>query len=115
MNGGILMSSQKIVTLTSKNFEEEVMKSQVPVLVDFWAPWCGPCRAVGPILDELADEMDGQFKIAKLNVDDEGEVAGKYRIMSIPTLMVFKNGEMVEKIIGAKSKSELQDLFKKHM
>ncbi|AEV69623.1 thioredoxin [Acetivibrio clariflavus] len=109
------MASEKVVIINKNNFEEEVLKSDKAVLVDFWAPWCGPCRAVGPIVDELADEYEGRAKISKLNVDDEGELAAKFRVMSIPTIMIFKNGEVVEKVIGARSKSELISLLDKHI
>ena len=109
------MENGKVLTLTRENFDQEVVNSSNTVLVDFWAPWCGPCRAVGPLIDELAEEYDGKAKIAKLNVDDEGELAAKFKIMSIPTIMIFKNGEVVEKLIGARSKSELSELIDKHM
>ncbi len=109
------MATEKVTVITKNNFEEEVLKSDKTVLVDFWAPWCGPCRAVGPIVDELASEYDGRAKVSKLNVDDEGEIAAKFRVMSIPTLMIFKNGDVVEKVIGARSKSELASLIDKHI
>jgi len=100
------MASDKVITLTKDNFEQEVLKSDVPVLVDFWASWCGPCRAVAPVIDELAVEFDGRAKVGKVNVDEEGELTAKFRIMSIPTIMLFKGGQMVEKVIGARSKQE---------
>lgn len=109
------MAAEKITILTKDNFEQEVVSSDKVVMVDFWAPWCGPCRAVGPIMDELSEEYDGKAKVAKLNVDDEGEIAAKFRIMSIPTIMIFKNGEVVEKLIGARPKTELAGLIDKHM
>lgn len=109
------MENGKVLTLTRENFDQEVVNSSNTVLVDFWAPWCGPCRAVGPLIDELAEEYDGKAKIAKLNVDDEGELAAKYKIMSIPTIIIFKNGEAVEKLLGARSKSDLSQLIDKHM
>ena len=93
--------------VTTANFEEVVLKSSTPVLVDFWAEWCGPCRAVGPILDQIADEHGDKIKIVKLNTDEESAIAIKYGITSIPTLNVFVNGEVVKTIIGAKPKPSL--------
>lgn len=105
------MASANIVILTKDNFEEEVLKSDKPVVVDFWAQWCGPCRAVGPIMDELSEEFSQKAKIGKVNVDEQGELAAKFRIMSIPTVMLFKDGEMKEKVIGARSKEEFSKLI----
>ena len=93
--------------VTTANFEDVVLKSSTPVLVDFWAEWCGPCRAVGPILDQIADEHGDKIKIVKLNIDEESAIAIKYGITSIPTLNVFVNGEVVKTIIGAKPKPAL--------
>ncbi|MCX8130390.1 MAG: thioredoxin [Clostridia bacterium] len=109
------MASEKIIVLTKDNFEQEVLKSNEPVLVDFWAQWCGPCRAVSPIMDELANEYDGRAKVAKVNVDEQGELAEKFRVMSIPTVMLFKDGQMVEKIIGARSKNEFSGMINKNI
>ena len=109
------MASDKVVALTKDNFEQEVVNSDKPVLIDFWASWCGPCRAVAPVMDELAEEFNGKAKICKINVDDEAELSAKFRIMSIPTIMLYKNGEMVEKVIGARSKEEFSKLIEKNL
>lgn len=107
------MANANVVTFTDSNFEAEVLKSSQPVLVDFWAVWCGPCRAIAPVVDELANEYQGKAKIGKLNVDENQAIAGKYGIRSIPTLLVFKNGQVVEQIIGAQPKSKLVDALNK--
>jgi thioredoxin 1 len=111
----LFMASDKVIIITKDNFEQEVINSDKPVLVDFWAQWCGPCRAVAPIMDELADDFDGKAKIGKINVDEQGELAAKFRIMSIPTVMLFKDGQMVEKVIGARSKAEFETLLQKNL
>ena len=95
------------VVITDQNFEEEVLKSNTPVLVDFWAPWCTPCKIVGPIVEELAKEYEGKVKVGKMNVD-ENQTAGQYGIMSIPTLLIFKNGQPVESVVGAQSKDTIK-------
>ncbi len=105
----------KEVTITQDNFESEVLQSKVPVLVDFWAEWCVPCRMVAPVLEEIASEYDGKVKIAKVNVDELGELAGQFNIISIPTLMVFKGGEVVNQQVGAGSKQAIEDLFTPHL
>ena len=89
------------VEVTDATFQEEVLKSNVPVLVDFWAVWCGPCRTIHPIIEELAQEYDGRLKVARLDVDKNNQIASQFRIMSIPSLLFFKNGEKVDQIIGA--------------
>ena len=109
------MASDKVLIITKDNFEQEVINSDKPVLVDFWAQWCGPCRMVAPIMDELAEDFDGKAKIGKVNVDEQGELAAKFRIMSIPTVMLFKDGQMVEKVIGARSKAEFANLLHKNL
>jgi thioredoxin 1 len=107
--GGNIMSA---IQITKDNFESEVLKSSVPVLVDFWAAWCGPCKMVGPIVDEVAKELEGKAKVGKINVDEEQHLAREFAIMSIPTLIVFKDGQVVNKIVGARSKAELIELLK---
>ncbi|MBI4078764.1 MAG: thioredoxin [Candidatus Levybacteria bacterium] len=95
------------LTLTDQTFEQEVLKSQLPVLVDFWAPWCAPCRIVSPIVEELAKEYEGKLKVGKMNVD-ENQTAARFGIMSIPTLLIFKNGKPVKTMIGAQAKDNLK-------
>lgn len=107
------MANSNIVNVNINNFNQEVEKSPVPILVDFWAPWCGPCRAVAPILDQLAAKYDGKIKIGKVNVDEESALASKFRVMSIPTLILFKDGIIVQQVVGLRSIQELEDLIKK--
>ena len=96
-----------IVTLTDNTFDEEIKGSSAPVLVDFWAEWCGPCKMIAPVLEEIADDTNGQLRIGKLNIDENLEVARKFEVMSIPTLILFKDGEAQHRIIGARGKGQL--------
>jgi thioredoxin 1 len=96
-----------VAPVSDKSFQSDVLESKEPVLVDFWAEWCGPCRAVAPVLEEVAGELNGKLKIVKLNVDENPETAAKYGIQSIPTLMIFKNGEMASRQIGASPKAKI--------
>jgi thioredoxin 1 len=105
------MSSANIVTITTDNFEKEVLKSTQPVLVDFWAEWCGPCKMLTPILDELAEEYAGRIKIGKINIDDHQMLAAQYGIRSIPTLLLFNQGQVSEQLVGLRSKRELKTSF----
>ena len=100
------------ITLTAANFEQEVLQSDKPVLVDFWATWCGPCRMVAPVVAEIAEEMAGAVKVGKVNVDDEPELAVKYGISSIPSLLVFKGGDPVNRAVGARPKAAIEALLK---
>ncbi|NLC42650.1 MAG: thioredoxin [Clostridiales bacterium] len=105
------MASDKVVNLTLDNFEEEVENSNLPVLVDFWAAWCGPCKMIAPIIDQLADEFDGKAKIAKVNVDENRDLSIRFQVQSIPTLLLFKDGEVVNQMVGARPKAELVKLL----
>jgi thioredoxin 1 len=99
---------------TDVNFQKEALESNIPVLVDFYADWCGPCKMIAPIVAELAGEYEGVFKIGKLNVDQEQDTAEKYKVMSIPTLIIYKNGEAVDKVVGLVSKQVLQEKLEAH-
>ncbi len=103
------------VVLTDQNFKEEILNSVVPALVDFWAPWCAPCKMVSPAVEEIANQYNGKIKVGKLNVDDAPVIASQYSIMSIPTLMIFKGGEVVDKIIGAVPKEHIEEKVKAHI
>jgi thioredoxin 1 len=99
--------------ITDANFETEVLNSEIPVMVDFWAPWCGPCRALAPVIDQVAEEYTGKVKVVKLNTDENPESAVKFRITSIPNLIIFKQGKPVDQLIGAVSKEKIADAFAK--
>jgi len=98
-----------ITELSSDSFEQEVLQSGQPVLVDFWAPWCGPCRMIGPVVEELAGENADSLKVAKINIDDAQDIASTYGVSSIPTLMIFKNGDVIDRFVGVQPKSRLQE------
>ena len=102
-----------IVKLSNENFQEEIMNSELPVLVDFYAEWCGPCKMISPIIDELAESYDGKIKVAKLDIDQSGDIASSQGVMSIPTIIFFKNGEKVEESTGALDKGQLEELIQK--
>lgn len=107
------MASADVVTLKDASFETDVIKSDVPVLVDFWATWCGPCKAIAPLVDEVAREYKGKLKVGKVDVDENQEIAQKYGIRSIPTILLFKGGKVVDMLIGAVPKQKLVDSVKK--
>jgi len=101
------------IQITTDNFQDEVLGSPVPVLLDFWAPWCGPCRMIAPVIDQIANEYSGQLKVGKINIDDNGPLAEMHGIVSIPTLIVYNNGEIVSQKNGAGSKYDIEAMFKK--
>ncbi len=107
------MASPNVVTLTEQNFAQEVLQSATPTLVDFWAEWCGPCKMIAPVLDELADEFLGRARVGKVNIDDHQALAAQYGIRAIPTLLLFKKGEVIEQLVGAKSKRDLKASLEK--
>ena len=107
------MASEAIVELNDSSFDTEVINSEKPVLVDFWAPWCGPCKALGPVIEEISNDFVDRVKVGKVNVDENPEISMKFGIRSIPTLLVFKNGEVQDQIIGAVPKSEIEKALEK--
>ncbi|MCK5710786.1 MAG: thioredoxin [Deltaproteobacteria bacterium] len=109
------MASDAIIVLSDSTFESEVVNSDVPVLVDFWAPWCGPCRAVAPIVEEISSSYEGKIKVGKMNVDENQSTTMKFGIRSIPTLIMFKGGEAVDQIIGAVPKGEIERVVEKSL
>jgi thioredoxin 1 len=109
------MASEKIQTLTDSNFDSSVSESGLPVLVDFWAEWCGPCKRIAPIVDALASELDGRLVVAKLNVDDSPNTAGRLGIRGIPTLLLFKGGQIVESVVGLVGKEDLKRVLEPHL
>ncbi len=107
--------SERITNLTDASFDEHVKASEVPVLVDFWAEWCGPCKMIAPVLEEIAEEQAGKVEVVKLNIDDNLGVAGRFDVMSIPTLILFKDGEPAMRIVGAKGKGQLLQELSAHL
>lgn len=108
-----IMASENLKELNDANFEQEVLNASTPALVDFWAPWCGPCRVVGPIVEELAREYAGKVKVAKMNVDENPITPGKYGIRGIPTLILFKDGQAIDQIVGAVPKGQIEAMLKR--
>ena len=109
------MTADPIVQLNEETFDEFVQRSEGPLLVDFWASWCGPCKTVAPMLEQLAQEFDGRARVAKVNVDDSGDLSARFGIRSIPTLIVFKNGKVVDQMIGAAPLGQIRQLIGKHL
>ncbi len=109
------MASNGTIEVTDANFDSDVLKSDKPVLVDFWAAWCGPCRAIAPIVEEIAGEYQGKVKVGKMDVDRNGATSMRYKVTGIPTLLVFKNGQVVEQLVGFRSKDEIQKALDRHI
>ena len=104
-----------VTAVTSSNFEKEVLKSDIPVLVDFWAAWCGPCRMLTPVIDQLSEQYAGKVKVVKLNVDENPEISSKYQILTIPTIYLFKSGSKVDELVGARPKQSFEEMINKHV
>ena len=115
VNKDLISMSSSAAPVTDASFPAEVLESSVPVLVDFWAPWCGPCRMVAPVVDEIAEQYEGQIKVVKLNTDENPQVASQYGIRSIPTLMIFKDGQRVDMVVGAVPKTTLASTLEKYL
>ena len=107
------MAEEALFHTTDGNFEPEILKSDVPAMVDFWAPWCGPCHVIAPVIEELAKEYAGRLKVAKMNVDENPSTPSRYGIRGIPTVIIFKDGQVFDQIVGAVSKSKVEDMIKK--
>ena len=104
-----------VITITSENFESEVISFTQPVLVDFWATWCGPCKMLSPVVDKLAEQFEGKVKVGKANVDEQGDLAAKFSVMTIPTLLLFKDGKIVDQSVGVKTQDALAEFLNKHL
>ncbi|GFO54835.1 thioredoxin [Geomonas sp. Red276] len=107
------MASENVLTFTDDNFEKEVLQSEIPVLVDFWATWCAPCKAIAPLIDAVASEYEGRVKVGKVNVDDNPATPGKYGVRGIPTVILIKDGKVLDQVVGAIPKTQLEALIKK--
>jgi thioredoxin 1 len=110
-----MMASNSIVEVNDANFDQDVLKSEQPVLLDFWATWCGPCRAIAPIVEELAHQYEGKVKVGKMDVDRNSATPMRYKVTGIPTLLVFKNGQVVEQLVGYRSKDDIQKALDRHV